>query len=171
VASCWDPVNFDYVENPDRFWLIPTAEVPLTNICSGAIVDGGQLPMLLTAARRASAPKREPRAATPAHDPPAQFTKSSWSRSPHRSYPRTSTSGCCPAPKGAAKAGAGTTASSRSAPVNGLCITEDRRHRGVLPGQNMLSQISSCSCVRRFPSAADECALPRKDNKPASCIR
>ncbi len=40
---------FDYRVNPDRLWLIPTAEVPLTNLVRESIVDEAQLPMRLTA--------------------------------------------------------------------------------------------------------------------------
>jgi seryl-tRNA synthetase len=41
--------QFDYRVNPDRLWLIPTAEVPLTNLVRESIVDEAQLPMRLTA--------------------------------------------------------------------------------------------------------------------------
>ncbi len=41
--------EFDYRVNPDRLWLIPTAEVPLTNLVRETIVDEAQLPMRLTA--------------------------------------------------------------------------------------------------------------------------
>jgi len=35
--------------NPERYWLIPTAEVPLTNLVRESIVDEAQLPMRFTA--------------------------------------------------------------------------------------------------------------------------
>jgi seryl-tRNA synthetase len=41
--------EFDYRVNSDRRWLIPTAEVPLTNLVRESIVDEAQLPMRLTA--------------------------------------------------------------------------------------------------------------------------
>src|SRR5258708_9889700 len=41
--------NFLYRKNPDRLWLIPTAEVPLTNLVRESIVDEKELPMRLTA--------------------------------------------------------------------------------------------------------------------------
>jgi seryl-tRNA synthetase len=44
-----DSVSFKYMENPDRFWLIPTAEVPLTNLVRESILDETQLPMRFTA--------------------------------------------------------------------------------------------------------------------------
>ena len=40
-------INADLQKN--RFWLIPTAEVPLTNLVRESIVDEAQLPMRLTA--------------------------------------------------------------------------------------------------------------------------
>jgi len=42
-------VGFEYRYNPDRKWLIPTAEVPLTNMVRESIVDEAKLPMRLTA--------------------------------------------------------------------------------------------------------------------------
>jgi seryl-tRNA synthetase len=42
-------VHFDYQSNPDRRWLIPTAEVPLTNLVRESILDEKELPMRLTA--------------------------------------------------------------------------------------------------------------------------
>jgi seryl-tRNA synthetase len=42
-------VGFEYRHNPDRKWLIPTAEVPLTNLVRESIVDEAKLPLRLTA--------------------------------------------------------------------------------------------------------------------------
>ncbi len=44
-----DVLGFVYRPTPDRRWLIPTAEVPLTNLVRESIVDEAQLPMRLTA--------------------------------------------------------------------------------------------------------------------------
>jgi seryl-tRNA synthetase len=41
--------GFSYQQNPDRRWLIPTAEVPLTNLVREAITDEAQLPLRYTA--------------------------------------------------------------------------------------------------------------------------
>ena len=41
--------EFVYKENLDRHWLIPTAEVPLTNLVRESILDEAQLPMRFTA--------------------------------------------------------------------------------------------------------------------------
>jgi seryl-tRNA synthetase len=41
--------EFVYRQNPDRMWLIPTAEVPLTNLVRESILDEKELPMRLTA--------------------------------------------------------------------------------------------------------------------------
>ncbi|MGW1422295.1 serine--tRNA ligase [Bradyrhizobium manausense] len=42
-------LGFVYRQNPDRRWLIPTAEVSLTNLVRQSILDEKQLPMRLTA--------------------------------------------------------------------------------------------------------------------------
>jgi seryl-tRNA synthetase len=41
--------EFEYRANPDRHWLIPTAEVPLTNLVRESIVDESTLPLRYTA--------------------------------------------------------------------------------------------------------------------------
>ena len=41
--------GFVYNEHPDRFWLIPTAEVPLTNLVRESIIDETELPLRFTA--------------------------------------------------------------------------------------------------------------------------
>ena len=48
----------------DHFWLIPTAEVPLTNLVREQILDEAALPLRMTAARPASAPRPARRGAT-----------------------------------------------------------------------------------------------------------
>jgi seryl-tRNA synthetase len=45
----FEVLGFQYQQNPDRLWLIPTAEVPLTNLVRESIIDEAQLPMRLTA--------------------------------------------------------------------------------------------------------------------------
>ena len=47
-----------------RLWLIPTAEVPLTNLVREQIPDEAKLPIRVTAERRASAPRPAPPART-----------------------------------------------------------------------------------------------------------
>ncbi|ABD07444.1 seryl-tRNA synthetase [Rhodopseudomonas palustris HaA2] len=42
-------VDFSYAKMPERFWLIPTAEVSLTNLVRESILDEKELPMRLTA--------------------------------------------------------------------------------------------------------------------------
>jgi seryl-tRNA synthetase len=48
-AEKLEVLGFVYEPTPDRRWLIPTAEVPLTNLVRESIVDEAQLPMRLTA--------------------------------------------------------------------------------------------------------------------------
>jgi len=45
----FEVLGFVYRPTPDRRWLIPTAEVPLTNLVRESILDEAQLPMRLTA--------------------------------------------------------------------------------------------------------------------------
>ena len=77
----------DSYRTTDGWWLIPTAEVPLTNIAAGQIVDDATLPADLSRTRSASAPRR----AAPGATPPAccastSSRRSRWCRSP---APRT----------------------------------------------------------------------------------
>jgi seryl-tRNA synthetase len=48
-AEKLDVLGFVYRPTPDRRWVIPTAEVPLTNVVMNSIIDEAQLPMRLTA--------------------------------------------------------------------------------------------------------------------------
>jgi len=45
----FQPGSFDFRINPDRSWLIPTAEVPLTNLVRESILEEKQLPIRVTA--------------------------------------------------------------------------------------------------------------------------
>ena len=49
ARATFEKGEFDYRVNPDRRWLIPTAEVPLTNLVRESIMDEAQLPMRVTA--------------------------------------------------------------------------------------------------------------------------
>jgi seryl-tRNA synthetase len=47
-----DAYEYEFTRNigdPERYWLIPTAEVPLTNLVRESIIDEAELPMRLTA--------------------------------------------------------------------------------------------------------------------------
>ena len=56
----------DMFRTTDGLWLIPTAEVPLTNLVAGEILDESTLPLALPPGRRASVPRRARRGRTPA---------------------------------------------------------------------------------------------------------
>src|SRR5690606_2470770 len=43
------PAKADLMPNADRYWLIPTAEVPLTNLVRESIQDEADLPIRVTA--------------------------------------------------------------------------------------------------------------------------
>ena len=49
VKTRWTFVDFKPVEHPGQFWLIPTAEVPLTNLVRESIIDEKTLPLRFTA--------------------------------------------------------------------------------------------------------------------------
>jgi seryl-tRNA synthetase len=53
IEAAWkakhEVLGFEYKPTPDRRWLIPTAEVPLTNLVRESIVDEAELPMRFTA--------------------------------------------------------------------------------------------------------------------------
>jgi seryl-tRNA synthetase len=49
VSTPWNIVDFKPPERPWHFWLIPTAEVPLTNLVRERIVDEKTLPLRFTA--------------------------------------------------------------------------------------------------------------------------
>ncbi len=44
-----EAAGFQYRENKDRYWLVPTAEVPLTNLVRESILDEAELPLRFTA--------------------------------------------------------------------------------------------------------------------------
>jgi seryl-tRNA synthetase len=48
-AAPFEVLGFHFEPTPDRLWLIPTAEVPLTNLVRESILDDKELPMRLTA--------------------------------------------------------------------------------------------------------------------------
>jgi seryl-tRNA synthetase len=48
-AASFEVLGFHFEPTPDRLWLIPTAEVPLTNLVRESILDEKALPMRLTA--------------------------------------------------------------------------------------------------------------------------
>ncbi len=48
-AASVEVLGFHFEPTPDRLWLIPTAEVPLTNLVRESILDDKELPMRLTA--------------------------------------------------------------------------------------------------------------------------
>jgi seryl-tRNA synthetase len=48
-AAPFEVLGFHYEPTPDRLWLIPTAEVPLTNLVRESILDEKELPLRFTA--------------------------------------------------------------------------------------------------------------------------
>ena len=58
-----------------KWWLIPTAEVPLTNLVREDITDEAKLPIRVTAHALLPRRGRRRRQRHPRHDPPASFSK------------------------------------------------------------------------------------------------
>ena len=98
-----------YRDVEEDFWLVPTAEVPVTNLYREEIWPPGSCPSSTWPTRRASAARRWPPARTCAASSAATSStrwrwSSSWSRSTSRpswtscsTTPRTSAAGCrCP---------------------------------------------------------------------------
>jgi seryl-tRNA synthetase len=48
-SAPFEVLGFHYEPTPDRLWMIPTAEVPLTNLVRESIIDEKELPMRVTA--------------------------------------------------------------------------------------------------------------------------
>ncbi len=98
-------------EQPRR-WLVPTAEVPLTNLVREAILREEELPLRFTALTPCFRAEAGRRAATPAGCcASTSSTRSSSFRSPRPRIPPTSTSGCSPAPRRSSKSSTCPTAS------------------------------------------------------------
>lgn len=84
----------DLFETTDGRWLIPTAEVSLTNIVREKILAADELPLRFTALTPASVPKRGRRGATrAASSASTSSTRRRWSRSSPPTSRRRSMSG------------------------------------------------------------------------------
>ena len=145
-------------------WLIPTAEVPLTNLVREAILDEASCRCASPPARRASAPRparpgRDTRGMIRQH----QFTKvelvsittPEQSMDEHERMTRLR--------RGSAEAAR--PALPRHDAVHrrhGLRLAEDLRHRGLAAGPEHVSRNLVLLGLRRLPGAAHERALPRQ---------
>ena len=158
----------------EDYWLIPTAEVPLTNLVRESIVDEAELPMRLTACTpcfraEAGAAGKDTRGMIRQH----QFTKvelvsittPEQIEGRARAHARLRRGGAAPArpalPRGDAL--------HRR---HGLRVAEDLRHRGLAARAEHVSRDLLLLGLRRLPGAAHERALPRRRAAArASCTR
>ena len=150
-------------------WLIPTAEVPLTNLVRESILDEAELPMRLTACTpcfraEAGAAGRDTRGMIRQH----QFTKVELvsittpeaSKDEHERMLVLRRGNPAPARSALPR---GDAVHRR----HGLCLAEDLRHRGLAAGAGRLSRDFLLLGLRRLPGAAHERALPAEGRQPA----
>ena len=145
----------------DGFWLIPTAEVPLTNLVRDSIVDEKRLPLRFTAGTlcfraEAGAAGRDTRGMIRQH----QFEKVELVSitTPEQSAAEHERMTACAEEvlKTPRPAFPHRRAVHRR---HGLRLAEDLRHRGLAAGAGPLSRDFLLLGLRRFPGAADERAL------------
>ncbi len=146
---------------PERFWLIPTAEVPMTNLVRDSIVDEAKLPLRFTAGTlcfraEAGAAGRDTRGMIRQH----QFDKVELVSitTPEAIARRARAHDALR--RGSAEAPRPAFPHRRAVHRrHGLRLAEDLRHRGLAAGAGALSRDFLLLGVRRFPGAADERAL------------
>ena len=143
-------------------WLIPTAEVPLTNLVREKITDEAELPIRVTAytpcfRAEAGAAGKDTRGMIRQH----QFSKVELVSitTPEQSRAEHERMTAC-AEEVLKRLGLGLSHHAAVHGRHGLCRAEDLRHRGVAAGAGHLSRDLLVLGVRRLPGAAHECALP-----------
>ena len=150
-------------------WLIPTAEVSLTNLVRESIVDESELPMRLTALTpcfraEAGAAGKDTRGMIRQH----QFTKVELVSitTPEQSA-RTSTSACWPAPrKCCAQLDLHYRVMTLCTGDMGFAAQKTYDIEVWLPGQDMYREISSCSVCGDFQARRMNARYRGKDGKP-----
>ena len=157
----------------ERLGLIPTAEVPLTNLVRESILDEKELPMRLTALTpcfraEAGAAGRDTRGMIRQH----QFSKVELVSHHHAgAMARMSMSGCYPAHEEVLKRlDLHYRVMTLCAGDMGFSAPEDLRYRGLdaRPGRwRSIPRNFQLFAVRRFPGPADGRPLPRAGRKPA----
>jgi seryl-tRNA synthetase len=156
VEAAWkaklEVLGFVYRPNPDRHWLIPTAEVPLTNLVRESILDEAQLPMRFTACTpcfraEAGAAGKDTRGMIRQH----QFTKVELVSitTPEQSKDEHERMLAC-AEEVLKKLDLHYRVMTLSAGDMGFASQKTYDIEVWLPGQNMYREISSCSTCGEF---------------------
>ena len=158
-----------------QFWLIPTAEVPLTNLVREQIIEEAQLPMRLTAwtpcfRSEAGAAGTDTRGMIRQH----QFSKVELVSitTPEKSLEEHERMTSC-AEEVLKRLGLPFRTMLLCTGDMGFASQKTYDIEVWLPGQNAYREISSLLGVRRFPGAAHGCALPcrRTAASRVSCTR
>jgi seryl-tRNA synthetase len=159
--------SFVYKENKDRFWLIPTAEVPLTNLVRESIVDEAQLPMRFTACTpcfraEAGAAGRDTRGMIRQH----QFTKVELVSitTPEQSKDEHERMLAC-AEEVLKKLDLHYRVVTLCAGDMGFASQKTYDIEVWLPGQNMFREISSCSTCGEFQARRMNTRYKTKDGR------
>ena len=160
----WSSGRCERAPTKEDYWLIPTAEVPLTNLVRESIVDEAELPLRYTACTpcfraEAGAAGKDTRGMIRQH----QFTKvelvsittPEQSQGRARAHARLRRGGAAPArpalPRGHAL--------HRR---HGLRVAKDLRHRGMAARAEHVPRDLLLLGLRRLPGAAHERALSRR---------
>ncbi len=170
----WSNAALARAPTKEDYWLIPTAEVPLTNLVRESIVDEAELPMRLTACTpcfraEAGAAGKDTRGMIRQH----QFTKVELVSitTPEQSKDEHERMLAC-AEEVLRRLDLHYRVVTLCTGDMGFASQKTYDIEVWLPGQNMYREISSCSVLRRFPGPAHERALPTEGRRRrASCTR
>jgi seryl-tRNA synthetase len=171
VDAAWkeklEVLGFVYKPTPDRRWLIPTAEVPLTNLVRESIVDEVQLPMRFTACTpcfraEAGAAGRDTRGMIRQH----QFTKVELVSitTPEQSKDEHERMLAC-AEEVLKKLDLHYRVVTLCTGDMGFASQKTYDIEVWLPGQNMFREISSCSTCGEFQARRMNARYKTKDGK------
>ena len=159
----------DLFKTTNDFWLIPTAEVSLTNLVRESIIEEAHLPMRLTAwtpcfRSEAGAAGKDTRGMIRQH----QFSKVELVSitTPDKSLDEHERMTSC-AEEVLKRLGLPFRTMLLCHRRHGICVAENLRHRGLAAGTECLSRDFELLRLRRFPGTADGCALSSEGRRQA----
>jgi seryl-tRNA synthetase len=158
---------YDELPTTEKFWLIPTAEVPLTNLVRESIIAEDELPLRVTALtpvlprRRLARPGRDTRGMLRSTSSPNASSSRSPRRSSREEHERML--GC--AEKVLQKLDLPYRVMTLCTGDIGFASAKTYDIEVWLPGQGAYREISSCSVLHRFPGARMEARYRGKDGK------